>query len=185
MIRSLHNFTPPDAINITRVQLLKTWQTDNESLVRRSRLQIYKICFMTLNTFYGSSCKFFFIIRMTIIEQLDKIGAQFLPTTTASNFWIPPLNYEGESVDIRRKTCNIRNWKHLFLDISSIFRLGPLSEEFPQARGFLRIFVTCLFFTVSCWRHAQPPSLATTPCLLSAVAYTLHKILRIRNLTNY
>jgi hypothetical protein len=47
-------------------------------------------------------------------------------------------------------------WDHILLTfqvpnlISIFFRLGRLSKESVQVRGFLRIFVTSLFFTVSC-----------------------------------
>jgi hypothetical protein len=43
-----------------------------------------------------------------------------------------------------------------------------------QVRGFFRIFLTSLFLTVKSYPHAQPPSWRTTPCLLSATAYSMY-----------
>jgi hypothetical protein len=48
--------------------------------------------------------------------------------------------------------------------MSIFFRLGRLSKESVQVRGFLFTFATGLFFKVRrCKPHAQPPSWRTTP----------------------
>jgi hypothetical protein len=48
--------------------------------------------------------------------------------------------------------------------ISIFFRLGRLSKESVQVRGFLWSFVTSLFFTMrSCEPHSQPPCWMTIP----------------------
>jgi hypothetical protein len=52
---------------------------------------------------------------------------------------------------------------------------GKIIVSYIQVRGPLWHFVTSLFFTTRiCWPHAQPPSLRTTPCQLSATAYSIH-----------
>jgi hypothetical protein len=54
-------------------------------------------------------------------------------------------------------------------------RLGRLSKGSVQVRGFVKFFVTNSFFTVKgCEPHAQPPSRRTTPCRLSAAAYSVY-----------
>jgi hypothetical protein len=59
--------------------------------------------------------------------------------------------------------------------MSIFFRFGHLSKESVQVRGFLWIFITSLLFTVSsCEPHTQPPSWRTTPCRLSAAAYSTY-----------
>jgi hypothetical protein len=70
-------------------------------------------------------------------------------------------------------------WKLLTFhnpNLISIFRhLGRLSNESAQVWGFISFFVTNLFFTVKvCQPHAQPPSWRTTPCSLSAAAYSIY-----------
>jgi hypothetical protein len=61
-------------------------------------------------------------------------------------------------------------------NLISIFRrLGRLSKKSVQVRGSLEVFVTSLFFTVKgCKPHTQPPSWRTTPCRLSAAAYSIY-----------
>jgi hypothetical protein len=55
------------------------------------------------------------------------------------------------------------------------FRLGRLSKESVQVRGFLFTFVTGLFFTLrSCWPHARLLNSRTTPCRPSATAYSIY-----------
>jgi hypothetical protein len=55
------------------------------------------------------------------------------------------------------------------------FRLCRLSKESVQFRGFILAFVTSFFFTArSCYPHAQHPSWRTTPCRLSATAYSIY-----------
>jgi hypothetical protein len=61
------------------------------------------------------------------------------------------------------------------LTLSTTFFLGHLSKESIQAWSPLWHFITSLFFIVrSCQHHAQPPSWRTTPCRLSATAYSIY-----------
>jgi hypothetical protein len=68
--------------------------------------------------------------------------------------------------------------------VSIFFRLGRLSTESVEVRGFFRIFVTSLFFTVrSSWPQAQPPSWRTILSRPSTTAYSIYSQLpSIRNL---
>jgi hypothetical protein len=61
-------------------------------------------------------------------------------------------------------------------NLISIFHcMGHLSKESVQVQGSCKLFITNLFFTVKgCLPHAQPPSWRTTPCRLSAAAYSIY-----------
>jgi hypothetical protein len=52
--------------------------------------------------------------------------------------------------------------------------LGHLSKESIQGRGSVWFFVTNLSFMVKGYPHTQPSSWRTTPCRLSAVAYSIY-----------
>jgi hypothetical protein len=67
--------------------------------------------------------------------------------------------------------------EHLISDIyiESFLSLSRSSKESIQVRGSVRFFVTSLFLW---WRvvspHTLPPNWKTTPCCLSAVAYSIY-----------
>jgi hypothetical protein len=61
---------------------------------------------------------------------------------------------------------------------SSPHRSLPLlgrAKNSVQLRGALKHFITIKMFTVRCYQpHSQPPSCITTPCRLSATAYSIY-----------
>jgi len=56
-----------------------------------------------------------------------------------------------------------------------VHKSPPVDPMWVQTRGALKHFVTNYFFTVRGWcPHAQPSSWRTTPCRLSAIAYSIY-----------
>jgi hypothetical protein len=71
--------------------------------------------------------------------------------------------------------------------ISIFCSLGSLPKESLQVWGSVKLFVTGSFFTVrSCYSHAQPLSLMSTPCWLYPSAYSFYwQLFSIRNLRTH
>jgi hypothetical protein len=60
-------------------------------------------------------------------------------------------------------------------NLMSFFHCLGRAKESVKVRGALKHFVTNYFFTVrGCQPHAQRPSWRTTPCRLSATAYSTY-----------